>query len=448
MTIQLRGRHLLIVVAVAVVLGFSAGRSRSSHFTPERFGDLVVQAGRTDNGAGSAHEPEMRHWEMLYEVMNNIDKHFVRTKVNQREITYGAVRGMLKSLNDKYTRFLTPEEYDDFKVKNDGEFFGIGASIFVEEDPRTNEESLVLVPIEDSPAEKAGLKTGDTILKIDGTPTKNMAVQAAVSHIRGPRGTKVTLSIQRKGAKPMEPAVQKEVTIVRDLIQIPAVKAELLADGIGWIQLRDFNEKADRELDRAYAQLKEKGLNGLVLDLRGNPGGLLEVAINVASRFIKNGTIVRTEGRSGNEDHAAEADRYWNVKVPVVVLINGFSASASEIVAGAVQDKKVGKIVGETSYGKASVQLLVKLKNGGALALTTARYLTPNGRDISEKGVVPDVVVEQPRITAPPPPNAEKPEKKDVQLDKAVELIKTDMGKTGNAAKASTASSKSLQLAL
>lgn len=448
MTIRFKGQHLLILT-LAVMLAFSAGRSWPTHFnfSRERAGELVAQAGRPDTGTSSAHEPDLRRWEMMYEVLNNINKHFVRSKVDERELTYGAVRGMLKSLNDKYTRFLTPEEYDDFRVKNEGEFFGIGASIFVEEDPRTSEETLVLVPIEDSPAEKAGLKIGDAILKIDGNPTKNMPVQAAVSKIRGPRGTKVMLTIQRKGTKPMEPPTQKEFTIVRDLIQIPAVKSEMLTDGIGWIQLRDFNEKADRELDRAYAQLKEKGLNGLVLDLRGNPGGLLEVAINVASRFIKNGTIVRTEGRSGNEDHTAEADRYWNVKVPMVVLINGFSASASEIVAGAVQDKKVGKVVGETSYGKASVQLLVKLKNGGALAITTARYLTPNGRDISEKGVIPDVIVEREKVL-PLPPTAEKPEKKDVQLDKAVEIIKADMGKNGTAAKAAAPSAKPIRLAL
>ncbi len=455
MVLRIKVPQLLALLVCAMTLGVGVStvtpiiRVTLSDRKAERLqanGDLIVQAGRTDaNTTTASHEPDLRRWEMLYEVLDNINKHFVRTKLDQREITYGAVRGMLRALNDKYTRFLTPEEYDEFRVKNEGEFFGIGAQIFTEEDQKTGDEVLVIVPIEDNPAAKAGLKSGDWIMKIDGKPARGMAVQAAVALIRGKLGSKVILTIQRKGMKPTDAPTTQEVSVVRDKIVIPAVEAKLLDGGIGWIELKDFNEKADKELERAYQQLKAKGLNGLILDLRNDPGGLLEVAINVASRFVKSGPVVRTEGRSGNEDHVAETDKYWNLKVPVVVIINKYSASASEIVAGAIQDKKLGKVVGEASYGKASVQLLVKLKNGGAMAITTARYLTPGGRDLSEKGVMPDVLVAE----SPRDPSKPEAERKDLPLEKALELLKQEIAKAGGGkATTTSAASRPIKLAL
>ena len=417
------------------------GQKPSSRLTA---GGLVAQAGQSDIGDTPA-GTDLRPWEMLFEVMANIKRNFVRENVDERELTYGAVRGMLSALNDKYTRFLTPEEYQEFLIKNRGQFFGIGAQIFSGKDTKTSEEVLVVVPMDEGPAAKAGLKAGDRIHAIDGKSTRNMPVQTAVTMIRGERGTKVTLSVQRKPEdKPEAPATTQDITVIRDLIVIPAVESKLLDGGIALIGINDFNEKTDIELDRAHEKLKGQGIKGLIIDLRGNPGGLLDVAISVASRFVKSGKIVKTEGRIGNEDYHAETDRYWDdLKVPLVVLVDKYSASGSEIVAGAVQDHKAGTLVGVTTYGKGSVQLLVRLKNGGALAITTARYLTPNGRDINEKGVVPDIVVTQPD----PAPGATGPAK-DVQLERALEVVKSEIEKKNERAHSKDKSPKTASVTL
>lgn len=366
--------------------------------------------------------PDLKPFEYLWEVMQALKQHYVEPgKIDETQLTYGAVRGILKALGDRYTRFMDPEEYADFSVKNAGEFEGIGAQLGVGYlDETTKEQGLKIVaPLPGSPAEKAGLKKGDFILKIDGKSTEDMALEVAVHMIRGPRGSKIKLTIGRKGVK--DPL---DVTIVRDTIEIHTVRFEMMENSIGYIHLREFNEKTDKELTSAFAELQKKGMKGLIFDLRNDPGGLLDVAVDVASLFMQTGTVVYTKNRTGKEEALkVEPERYLGLKIPIALLINGGSASASEIVSGALQDGKLAHLIGERSFGKASVQLLVPLQNGGALAVTTAKYFTPAKRDITDKGIEPDEVVKLDEDTFT--------KNGDVQLKKAIEYCKKEAATAG-----------------
>jgi carboxyl-terminal processing protease len=399
----------------------TSGRSpKSAIYSLSPIAKLVQR----DGAAVPSSPPDIKPLETINEVMRAIRDHFIKTDVKDRDLTYGAINGMLDALNDRFTRFMRPEEYEEFEIKNQGEFDGIGANIDLVVDEKTGKTLPVIVrALPETPAEKAGIKAGDRILKIDGKSTEDMASATVVGLIRGKRGTPVTLTLQSKGeTKP------RDVVIKRDRIELHWVEFEMLPDHIGYIQLREFNEKADRELDKAFARLKAEGAKGLIFDVRGNPGGLLEVAITVASRFVKSGPVVSTKDRKGNvEKLDVEGDRFLNLKMPVVVLVNGYSASASEILAGAVQDAGVGKVVGEKTFGKASVQILVKLRHGGALAITTAKYMTPKNRDITDAGIMPDEVVAADKA------DAEKGSMgKGAQFQKAVEVIKAQLNKTAS----------------
>jgi carboxyl-terminal processing protease len=391
-----------------------------------------------------AYKPDLKPYETLDEVRRAIKENFVRTKVDDTQLTYGAVRGMLKALDDRFTRFLTPEEYEDFNERNTAEFTGIGARIDLKEDYKGGPQAkpfgasrpYIVEPIEGSPAFKAGVKKGDVILAINGRSTADMSEEATVSYIRGVRGTKVKLKLERlipaTGKTPADNSrrdgsgdgnfqiIEKE--IMRDIIEMHPVKLEWLPDRVAWLRLDEFNKKSDAEMGAALKEM-QKGPDGqgpakaLIFDMRNNPGGLLDVAVDVGSRFIPSGPIVYTRERNGSERAlSAEANRFMNLKIPVVVLVNKYSASAAEIVTGALKDKDLATVVGETTYGKASVQVLVELKNGGALVITTAKYLTPSKTDISEKGIAPDVTVA----------TSDEDEKtgRGAQLQKAVSLIK------------------------
>ena len=253
---------------------------------------------------------------------------------------------------------------------------------------------VVVSPIEGTPAYKAGIQAGDRILKIDGVSTKNMTLMEAVRRIRGPKGSTVTLTIVRENL-----GKQKNYILVREIIPIRSIRARFFEDGIGYIRITNFQSKTDRDLERVFKDLATKfqPLKGLILDLRNDPGGLLEQAVQVADEFLSHGLIVYTEGRHKSQamrfyanDDGSELER----SVPLVVLINEGSASASEIVAGAIQDQKRGLLVGTKSFGKGSVQTIIPLEDGSALRLTTAHYYTPSGRSIQDKGIVPDIVVE------------------------------------------------------
>lgn len=337
-----------------------------------------------------------------------------------RDLIYGAIRGMLRSL-DPHSSFLDPEMYREMQVETSGTFGGLGIEITIRDDQLT-----VVAPIDGTPASRAGIQPGDKIMKIEGLPTKDMSLLDAVKRMRGPKGTKVTISILREGSKEIF-----DVTLIREIIQVQSVKVEELEPGIGLIRIRQFQERTARDLDAALEKLDKDGrLAGLVLDLRNNPGGLLSSAVEVSEKFLGDGKlVVYTEGRVRSQNMRFIAhSRHPHLDFPIVVLVNNGSASASEIVAGAIQDWGRGVVLGITTFGKGSVQTIIPLSDGSGLRLTTAKYFTPKGRSIHGKGIAPDITVEPPKTEEgkplPPAKNEAEELKRDIQLQRAVDILK------------------------
>ncbi|MHB8110325.1 MAG: S41 family peptidase [Syntrophorhabdaceae bacterium] len=326
------------------------------------------------------------------DVIDLVKRSYVE-EVKDKDIVYAAIKGILESL-DPHSSFLPPDMYKEMQTDTKGEFGGIGIEITLKDGFPT-----VITPIEDTPAFKAGMKSGDHIVKIDGKPTKNMGLVDVVKLIRGPKGKAVTLSVAREGTQGI-----KEYTVVRDTIQVKSIKYRMLSDEYGYIRLAQFQEKTSKDLDNALKELqksnKGKPLKGLVLDLRNDPGGLLEQAVEVTDKFIDEGLIVSIEGRGGKKAPEENKMKFMAQKKgtkylgPLVIIVNEGSASASEIVAGALQDYKRAIIVGTKSFGKGSVQTIFPLSDGSAVRLTTAKYYTPKGRSIQSEGIVPDITVE------------------------------------------------------
>ena len=301
--------------------------------------------------------------------------------------SYEAIRGMLASLDDPYTRFLDPKEFKQMQIDTSGELTGVGIQITLDKDTK---EIVVVSPIEGTPASKAGVQPKDVIVSVDGKTTKGMTTDDAVKLIRGKEGSEVTLGLRRKG----------EVVIVplkRARIEINAVESRLntSADGtkVGYIRLKQFNAKASREMRAAIRKLEQQGAQGFVLDLRSNPGGLLEASVDIARQWLDEGTIVSTKTRDGIQD-VRRATGNAVTDRPVVVLVNEGSASASEILSGALQDNKRAVLVGQKTFGKGLVQSVRGLSDGSGLTVTIAKYLTPKGTDIHKNGIRPDVPVE------------------------------------------------------
>jgi carboxyl-terminal processing protease len=323
------------------------------------------------------------------DVIGLIQKDYVE-ETKSKDLIYGAIKGMLETL-DPHSAFMPPNMYKEMQEETRGRFEGLGIEITAKDGILT-----VVSPIEGTPAFKAGITAGDQIIKIDGESTKNFTLMDSVKRLRGPRGTKVTITIMREGfTKP------KDFTLVREVIPVRSVRYELLEKTYGYIRISQFQEKTDGDFEKAMKALEEESkgaLKGLVLDLRNNPGGLLDQAVKISDRFIDSGIIVSIDGRK------EEAKQKWPAhpdgtatRYPLVVLVNGGSASGAEIVAGAIQDHGRGILVGTQTFGKGSVQTIIPLKDGSGLRLTTARYYTPNGRSIQAKGIVPDIIVKPSR---------------------------------------------------
>jgi len=326
--------------------------------------------------------------ELFTDVMAIVKKSYVE-EVDTKKLIYGAINGMLSSL-DPHSSFMPPDTYKEMKIDTKGAFGGLGIEISIKDGVLT-----VISPIEDTPAFKAGIKSGDQILKIDEKFTKDLNINDAVKRMRGLKGTKVILTIMRDGFdKP------KEFPLVRDIIQVKSVRSAMMDGGYGYVRIAQFQEKTDEDLGKALKALKEQNkgeLKGLVLDMRNDPGGLLDQAVRVADHFVPEGQmIVYTEGREKDSKMQFTAKKGGKEPAyPIVVLINGGSASASEIVAGALQDHKRAIVMGTQSFGKGSVQTIIPLSDDSGLRLTTARYFTPKGRSIQAKGITPDIVVER-----------------------------------------------------
>lgn len=338
-----------------------------------------------NNGDVKADTNEVyRNIEIFTEVLRQVEDNYVEPQ-DAHKLIYGAIKGMVQSL-DPHSSFMTKEEHQDLLIDTKGSFFGIGIEITIRDNILT-----VVSPIEDTPADKAGLKAGDKIIKIDDKATNDMTLIDAVKYIRGQKGTKVKLTISREGIdKPLG------FNITRDEIPLRSVRSHLLDNNIGYVRISSFRGKTVDDLGDALDKL-EKGreLKGLILDLRNNPGGLLTQAIKVSDQFLDSGLIVSTKGR--NQDQNIEVSAHKNKKerrYPMVVLVNSGSASAAEIVAGALQDNKRALILGTRTFGKGSVQTILPLSDGSGLRLTTARYYTPSGRSIQLSGISPDIEVE------------------------------------------------------
>jgi carboxyl-terminal processing protease len=452
----MRFRYQLVVAVLVITLmvtSFLAGRQFQSvasllpgeGVSSAALARSLIALSGDASASQDTGEINLRPLETFQEVLSHIRRQYVSAIPTERDLTYGAIRGMVASLrespyDDRYSRFLDPDEYRSFLEENEGHFGGIGAELAVREvqpkpgPPGTEGilcpvcgtdvgnpkqyQVVIIAPLPDSPAERAGLRAGDQILRVDDVPTAGLPLPETVRRIKGPPGTAVNLTVTREGlAQPIQ------AKLTRSVITVRSAEYKVLPDRIGYLRINNFNDNTPDVARAALKDLRAKSIRGLLLDLRNNPGGGLEVCIDVASQFVGKGPVVYIQER-GRKRQPREASRdARRFDLPLVVLINKGSASASEILAGAIQDAGVGKLVGVSTFGKGLVQTVFPLRDGSALALTTARYLTPKLRDIDHKGIDPDVVAKQAESIEYIPPLSEK----DTQGAAALNVLKQEL---------------------
>ncbi len=387
----------LIIVCVAYYAGFQSGKSGYA-FEPKEF--KVVN---------TADAPKNVDYSLLWEAMNVVNDKYIEEKPTPEEYLYGAIRGAVAAAGDPYTSFFEPKDLESFKTDLKGSFDGIGAEVGMK-----NNNIVIVAPLDDSPAKKAGILAGDFIVKVNGEDTQGWTVEQAVSKIRGKKGTEVTLSIFREGKLD-----SFDVKIIRDKIEIKSVKwetKEISGKKVFVITVSRFGEDTKALFEKAVNEVLNQSVSGIIVDLRNNPGGYLQTSVDLASFWLDPGTKVVTEEKSkgaNTEYKSFGVPRIKNYKT--VVLINGGSASASEILAGALQDLKKATLIGEKSFGKGSVQELIDLKDGAAVKVTVARWVTPSGKNLNKEGLHPDVEV---KLTEDDIKNS-----KDTQMEKALEII-------------------------
>lgn len=366
---MLKNRKLLLMVAAGILILALGGLST-----------LKAKPTSTEN------TDFYQDLKLFSDVISIVQDNYVE-KTEPKKLMYGAITGMLREL-DPHSSFLKPDDYKELQIETKGKFGGLGIEITIRDNILT-----VVSPLEDTPADKAGILSNDQIMKIDDLPTQDMSLMDAVQKMRGPKGSKVKLTILRKGVqKPLE------IELVRDIISIQSVKSRALEPGFGYVRISSFQSGTATDLRKALNQLEtdNSGIQGLILDLRNDPGGLLDQAVEVSDEFLDEGLIVYTGGRLENQKMRFEAHKKPKPHTyPIVVLVNSGSASASEIVAGALQDHKRAIVMGEQTFGKGSVQTVIPLPDGAALRLTTSLYYTPSGRSIQAKGITPDIAVKR-----------------------------------------------------
>lgn len=395
----------IVIVGVSFFIGVGYGQGNKSDSTE------IAEILQKESSIETDLKPKGVNFDLFWEVWSEVEKKYVdHDSLDRQNMIYGAIQGMVKSLGDPYSQFLPPSQSKQFQQDISGSFGGIGAEIGIRKGVLT-----IISPLKNSPAEKAGLRAGDKILKVDDTVTADITLEEAVRIIRGKPGTKVRLTILRDDADKT-----KEITVIRDIIKIPVIETKKLEDGIFVIRLFHFTENAGFEFRKAVKEFFNSGSNKLILDLRNNPGGFLVVAVDIASWFLPSGEIVARERFADGREESYRSNGYRLLeKIPTVVLINQGSASASEIVAGALRDVRGIKLVGEKTFGKGSVQELIPFDDS-SLKITIAKWLTPKGEQIDGKGLAPDFKVEV---------SAEDMEKfsqegKDPFMEKAVEILR------------------------
>jgi carboxyl-terminal processing protease len=355
---------------------------------------FFVGHGRVSASSDDTMAETYKNLETFSNVLSIVQQDYVE-EIDTQETIEGAIKGMLSSL-DPHSSYLKPDDFKELQVETKGSFSGIGIEITIKDDMLT-----VVSPIEDTPAFKAGIQAGDRILKIEGESTNDMSLFDAVKKLRGIKGSEVSISIHREGWTELH-----EFTLVRDVIPIHSVRAKILEPGYGYIRITNFQRDTSQALQNSIIELLQQGpLQGLILDLRNNPGGLLDSSVKVSDIFLDEGIIVSTKGRLKDQNMEFSAhSSYPHYDFPMVILINGGTASASEIVAGALQDHNRALILGTQSFGKGSVQTVIPLGDGTGLRLTTARYYTPNGTSIQARGITPDVLVPKTPAAEDEPP--------------------------------------------
>jgi carboxyl-terminal processing protease len=396
-------KALIPAILISLIIGFWSGLQFQRFQEPS--GGLRELINR-DLGQSEAVDFSLfwDAWNLLHE------KYVDRSELDTQALVQGAIKGMVESIGDPFTVFLQAEESKRLQEDISGEFAGVGIEIGIRDSILT-----VISPLDDTPAAKAGIIAGDNILSIDGESTVEITVEEAVSKIRGRRGTKVVLTISRKKDGSEE---TKDFEIIRDKIKVPTVKWTKIESDIGHVRLLSFNQIAKDEFDKALGELKKQGADKkLILDLRNNPGGLLDLAVDISSYFLNSGEVVVIEDFGNGQRDELKAKPNGRLKdSEVVILINKGSASASEIVAGALHDNKGVKLIGEKTFGKGSVQQVESLRFKTALKITVAKWLTPKGRSISDEGIEPDIEIER--------TEEDIENDRDPQLNKAIEEIK------------------------
>lgn len=403
----------IFLVIILIIVSFLAGQSSQKEQSAIQYsaqdGDYEVSIDNKYSTTPEGKTIKNVDFNLYWQVWDTVKTTYVDSEeISEEDLFYGSLEGMIKAVDDPYTSFLDPELSKRFNDDLSGSFEGIGAEIGIRDDTLT-----IIAPIDGMPAQEAGLKSGDKVLSIDGKSTAGISIDKAVDTIRGEKGTDVTLTIYREGLEET-----KDITITRGVITIESVTTEMLEDQIMLISISNFNEDTEAIFSQAIEEAKTKEAKGIILDLRNNPGGFLDSAIEIASEWVETGPVV-LEKFDENDITKYQAKGVARLKdYKTVVLLNQGSASASEIVAGALQDYNEATIVGEQSYGKGSVQTLKPFSDGSSLKVTVAKWLTPQGDSISEKGITPDVEIEY---------SIEDFENdRDPQLDKAMEIIKSE----------------------